>query len=82
VERSTRTALWEHAGIERSPTGLARLLEDPHPLARMVARSALAREESRGTHTRTDHPERDARLERMHAVASRDGAQLDWQAWD
>ncbi len=80
--QSTRTALWEHAGIERSVEGLTRLLEDPHPLARMVARSALAREESRGTHTRTDCPERDARLDRMHAVTCGEGVKLDWQAWE
>ncbi len=82
VEQSTRTALWEHAGVERSAEGLARLLDDPHPLARMVGRSALAREESRGTHTRIDCPKRDARLDGMHAVISSQAAQLDWQAWE
>jgi L-aspartate oxidase len=81
-QQGTRAALWEHAGIERSAEGLASLLEDRHPLARMVARSALAREESRGTHTRTDHPARDARLDGMHAVTCGDGVKLDWQAWE
>ena len=32
---------------------------DPHPLARLIARCALARTESRGAHLRADHPERD-----------------------
>ena len=33
VEQATRTALWEHAGVERSAEGWRALLEDPHPLA-------------------------------------------------
>jgi L-aspartate oxidase len=82
VERGTRTALWEHAGIERSADGLTRLLEDPHPLVRLIARSALEREESRGTHTRTDHPDRDARLDGRHVVVGSAGEELDWQAWE
>jgi L-aspartate oxidase len=80
VEPATRTALWEHAGIERSAEGLRRLLEDPHPLVRLMARSALAREESRGTHTRTDCPERDARLDGEHAEIDAAG-ELAWRAW-
>jgi L-aspartate oxidase len=82
VDQATRTALWEHAGIERSQAGLTSLLESPHPLARMVARSALAREESRGTHTRIDHPTRDARRDGMHALNAGESAPLEWQAWE
>jgi L-aspartate oxidase len=82
VEQQTRMALWEHAGIERSPTGLTRLLEDPHPLARLIARSALEREESRGTHMRTDRRDRDAQLEDRHVVVSRAPEELDWQTWE
>jgi L-aspartate oxidase len=81
AQQSTRTALWEHAGIERSAAGLAKLLDDPHPLARLIARSALRREESRGTHARTDHPERDPQLDGRHVVVSPDGEELSWQAW-
>lgn len=79
--QGTRTALWEHAGIERSAEGLTRLLSDSHPLARLIARSALEREESRGTHMRTDHPDRDARLDGRHVVVGSAGEQLDWQEW-
>ncbi len=78
---ATRMALWEHAGIERSAEGLTSLLEDPHPLARLVARSALEREESRGTHTRTDHPDRDPRLDGRHVVVSNAGVDLEWELW-
>ncbi|MGA9877121.1 MAG: FAD-dependent oxidoreductase [Solirubrobacteraceae bacterium] len=79
--QSTRTALWKHAGIERTAEGLRSLLEDPHPLARLIARSALEREESRGTHTRTDHPERDSRLDGRHVVVSEAGEELGWELW-
>jgi L-aspartate oxidase len=70
---ATRRALWEHAGIERDRTGLELLLDDPHPLARLVARCALHREESRGAHRRTDFPATDPALDGRHAVVRRDG---------
>ncbi len=81
VEQATRAALWKHAGIERCAEGLGALLEDPHPLARLIARSALKREESRGTHTRIDCPERDPLLDGKHVVVSDAGEQLQWQPW-
>ncbi|HWX87421.1 MAG TPA: FAD-binding protein, partial [Solirubrobacteraceae bacterium] len=81
VERSTKTALWEYAGIERSAEGLRKLLADRHPLARLTARSAMEREESRGTHTRTDRPDSDARLDRRHVVVDSTG-RLAWETWE
>jgi L-aspartate oxidase len=77
----TRQALWRDAGIVRSPEGLTRLLDDPHPLARLLARSALARTESRGAHQRIDHPERDPALDQHHFVLTGDGDGT-WQTWD
>jgi L-aspartate oxidase len=68
--RETRRAMWEHAGLERDAAGLAPLLDDPHPLARLVARSALAREETRGAHARTDFPATDPKLDGRHTVLS------------
>lgn len=67
-EQSTRDALWQLAGIERDARGLERLLDDPFPLARVIATCALAREESRGAHQRRDHPRQDQSLDRTHAV--------------
>jgi L-aspartate oxidase len=66
--RETRAAMWRDAGLERNADGLRRLLDDPHPLARLVAASALAREESRGAHARSDFPASDPELEGRHSV--------------
>jgi L-aspartate oxidase len=69
--RSTRAALWECAGLVRHPEQLERLAEnDPFPLARAIARSALARTESRGAHQRADCPKTDPALDGMHSIVS------------
>ena len=78
--RETREAMWEHAGIERTREGLETLLDDPYPLARMVAVFALAREESRGVHQRADHPRTDPGLELHHLVAAGEAAPA-WETW-
>jgi L-aspartate oxidase len=72
--RQTREALWRHAGVVRDAQGLSELLEDPHPLARMIARCALHRQESRGAHLRSDHPRCDPALDHHHTVVGADGA--------
>jgi L-aspartate oxidase len=77
---STRAALWQDAGIVRSQQGLTRLLDDPHPLARLIARCALARTESRGAHVRVEYPERDPSLDKRHAVICREES-ISWQTW-
>jgi L-aspartate oxidase len=68
--RDTRAAMWRDAGLERSAEGLRRLLDDTHPLARLVAASALAREESRGAHARADFPAQDHALDGRHSVVA------------
>ena len=76
----TRAALWRLAGIERTREGLEELLADPFPLASMIARSALAREESRGVHQRADHRDTDAALDHRHLVVDARGA-ARWEDW-
>jgi L-aspartate oxidase len=78
---STRAALWKHAGIVRSRDGLSRLLGDPHPLARLVAHCALAREESRGCHIRSDFPDLDPRLDHRHVVLAPAAEQPRVESW-
>jgi L-aspartate oxidase len=66
--RATQEALWRDAGITRTRASLERLLDDPHPLARLIAACALRREESRGAHQRVDFPRTDRALDHRHAV--------------
>jgi L-aspartate oxidase len=70
----TRAALWRHAGLRRDAAGLSQLSDDAYPLARLIGAACLAREESRGAHQRSDHPDTDPRLDRMHTLVGRDGA--------
>ncbi|MDQ6606767.1 MAG: hypothetical protein M3Z06_09510, partial [Actinomycetota bacterium] len=68
LSQHSRVALWRHAGLERDGDGLRILLDDPSPAVRLIARCALAREETRGAHIRRDFPERDARLDHHHVT--------------
>jgi L-aspartate oxidase len=70
--RATQQALWRDAGIVRTRESLERLLNDPHPLARLIAAGALRREESRGAHQREDFPRLDPALDHHHAVIGAD----------
>jgi len=76
----TRDAVWRLAGPRRRSEGLRELLDDPYPLARLIARFALAREESRGSHRREEFPETDPKLDGLHLVATRDG-DPEWHPW-
>jgi L-aspartate oxidase len=80
-EQSTREALWRLAGLERDPRDLERLLSDSFPLARVIASSALAREESRGAHQRRDHPRQEPSLNHTHAVVRGSDPPL-FERWD
>jgi L-aspartate oxidase len=73
ISPESRAALWRLAGLERSGHGLRTLAGDPHPLVRLIARSGLAREESRGAHLRTDFPERRDELDGVHLTLASSG---------
>ncbi len=56
VTPALRRRLWRDCGLIRDAAGLERLRTAPHLLARLIAESALVREESRGSHFRADLP--------------------------
>jgi len=68
------------AGLERDGQGLLRLAEDPHPLVRLIAAGALARQESRGAHQRVDFPDRSALLDGRHVTIT-DGSEPTLETW-
>jgi L-aspartate oxidase len=77
----TRAALWRLAGLTRDAAGLERLNRERFPLARLIAASALAREESRGAHQRADHPDTDPALDLTHTIA-REGEPPQFERWE
>jgi L-aspartate oxidase len=79
--RATREAVWRLAGLERTAHDLAELSRDPHPLARLVAASALAREETRGAHVRLEFPVADPALDGHHTVLEPGAAAPRFSAW-
>ncbi|HEX3833769.1 MAG TPA: aspartate oxidase, partial [Solirubrobacteraceae bacterium] len=64
----------------RDGDGLHTLAGDEHPLVRLIATAALAREESRGAHLRLDFPQRDPAMEGRHVTLeqSHDPTLEDW----
>jgi L-aspartate oxidase len=79
VTPALRTALWRDAGLVRDAAGLERLLTAKHMLVRLVARSALVREESRGSHFRVDFPAQAEAFERH--VVLRPGSEPALEPW-
>jgi L-aspartate oxidase len=74
--------MWALAGLERNAADLERLQEDPHPLARLVAACAKAREETRGGHARTEFPQSDGKLDGRHSVLLAQGFEPSHVFWD
>ncbi len=80
VTAELREAMWRDAGLVRDGSGLNGLAAAAHPVARLVARSALARTESRGGHFRVDFPHEDPELDGTHTVI-RPGREAVFVAW-
>jgi L-aspartate oxidase len=75
-----RKAMWRDAGLVRDGSGLEGLADSSHPVAGLVARSALARTESRGGHFRVDFPHENPELDGMHTVL-RPGHETVFETW-
>jgi L-aspartate oxidase len=72
--------MWDDAGLVRDGPGLERLTTSSHPVACLVASSALARRESRGSHFRADFPHEDSALDGLHTVLRPDSEPV-FEAW-
>jgi L-aspartate oxidase len=79
VTPALRRRLWEDCGLVRDAASLERLTRAPHLLTRLVAESALVREESRGSHFRADFPLESEDFERH--VALRPGSPPSLETW-
>lgn len=82
VRKRVKRVMWERVGILRDAAGLKRAIDEFDQIARsnlsvssknfvtlatLVAKAALWREESRGGHFRTDHPEQREEF-RVHSI--------------
>jgi L-aspartate oxidase len=79
VTDELRRALWRDCGLVRDAAGLERLRSAPHLLTRLIAETALTREESRGSHFRADFPLASEAFERH--VVLRPGSAPVLEAW-
>jgi L-aspartate oxidase len=80
--RTTREAVWRLAGLERTAPDLEQLAADPHPLARLVAVSALTRRETRGAHARAEFPAPDPVLDGRHSVIAASANAPAFASWE
>lgn len=77
---TTREAVWRLAGPMRQQSRLEHLAEDDYPLARAIGAVALARQESRGGHRRSDFPVTDPSMDSVHLIYRSDGS-IEKQRW-
>ena len=79
VTPALRRRLWRDCGLIRDAAGLERLRTAPHLLTRLIAESALIREESRGSHFRADFPAESEAFVRH--VVLRQGSEPVLETW-
>jgi succinate dehydrogenase / fumarate reductase flavoprotein subunit len=78
-ERMAHARLEDHSRVFNIARLQALELENLMDIALAVVASALARRESRGAHSRIDHPERDDEHWLKHSLYSREGMQIDYK---
>lgn len=81
VSQELRAELWRDAGLVRDGAGLERLTRSPHTLARLIAKSALARRESRGGHFRADFPFEDEAFAAHTVIRPGTAEQVELERW-
>ena len=79
--RETRKAVWASPGWSATRATSTRSPSDPYPLARLVAASALARDETRGSHARAEFPEPDPALDAHHTILDPGTDAPRFEAW-
>ena len=79
-QQQTREAVWRLAGPLRRGEELARLRQDPYPLAGAIGACGEARRESRGGHRREDFPGLDPDLDGLHLVQNPKG-EIRHESW-
>jgi L-aspartate oxidase len=76
-----RVAMWRDAGLVRDAEGLERLAGSAHTLGRLIAKSALARRESRGGHFRTDFPFEDEAFAAHTVIRPGTDERVEFERW-
>ncbi|WP_096361897.1 succinate dehydrogenase flavoprotein subunit [Sulfuricaulis limicola] len=78
-QRLKRATLRDHSKVFNTARIEALELENMMDIALATVHSAAARHESRGAHSRTDHPERDDKNWLKHTLYSKEGNKLDYK---
>jgi L-aspartate oxidase len=81
VTPGLRLDMWREAGLLRDACGLGELAGSPHALARLIAKSGLARKESRGGHFRTDFPFEDEAFAAHTVVRPGTDERVELERW-
>jgi L-aspartate oxidase len=81
VTDALREEMWRDAGLIRDASGLEWLARTPHTLGRLIAKSALARRESRGGHFRTDFPFEDEAFAAHTIIRADSGERVELERW-